>query len=221
MQVTRQAFTAARLAVHRSNAPYPWSVIGSRLQSRSVPPPSWTQRNLLSQCARYNAEGRFTGAAKDPPQESNNSQESEFSTTIAQQKEKQSQAPWHREGSDTPPVARQRSAGAMTKGIDGFRAFVRVLMYHLFRQTPYYPLPPPQTDHPSHNPRPQHRSQGRRTLSPPRPPATTPLVPRAPHPIRTPHRHHRPRRRKDPSRTFPSRRLPTRRDPPRQDKSRQ
>ncbi|KAI4166632.1 MAG: hypothetical protein LQ343_007887 [Gyalolechia ehrenbergii] len=88
MQVTRQAFTAARLAVHRSNAPYPW----------------------------YNAEGRFTGAAKDPPQESNNSQESEFSTTIAQQKEKQSQAPWHREGSDTPPVARQRSAGAMTKG---------------------------------------------------------------------------------------------------------
>ncbi|KAL9027650.1 MAG: hypothetical protein Q9196_003857 [Gyalolechia fulgens] len=93
MQMTREAFTAARLAVHRRNAPYAWNPFG--------------------QCARYNAGGRFPGAAKDHPQEGNNGQESDF---IAQQKEKQSQAPWHREGSDTPPVARQRSAGAMTKG---------------------------------------------------------------------------------------------------------
>ncbi|KAM0794713.1 hypothetical protein BDR22DRAFT_826670 [Usnea florida] len=35
---------------------------------------------------------------------------------IGQQKEKQNKAPWHREGSDLPPVARQRSAGAMIKG---------------------------------------------------------------------------------------------------------
>ena len=32
------------------------------------------------------------------------------------EKEKQRKAPWHREGSDIPPVARQRSAGAMVKG---------------------------------------------------------------------------------------------------------
>lgn len=31
-------------------------------------------------------------------------------------KERQIRAPWNREGSDVPPVARQRSAGAMTKG---------------------------------------------------------------------------------------------------------
>jgi len=35
---------------------------------------------------------------------------------VGQEKEKQTKAPWHREGSDIPPVARQRSAGAMTKG---------------------------------------------------------------------------------------------------------
>ena len=31
-------------------------------------------------------------------------------------KEKQVRTPWHREGVDTPPVRRQRSAGAMTMG---------------------------------------------------------------------------------------------------------
>ena len=31
-------------------------------------------------------------------------------------KDKQIRHPWNREGSDKPPVARQRSAGAMTKG---------------------------------------------------------------------------------------------------------
>ncbi|KAL8936431.1 MAG: hypothetical protein Q9216_004935, partial [Gyalolechia sp. 2 TL-2023] len=116
MQVTRRAFTAARLALHGSNASYAWSTPGLRLQPRPVHPRSWTQRIPFSQCARYNVEGRFTGAAKDPPQTSTDGQESDFNTAIAQQKEKQSQAPWHREGSDTPPVARQRSAGAMTKG---------------------------------------------------------------------------------------------------------
>lgn len=35
---------------------------------------------------------------------------------LEQEKEKQARAPWHREGADKPPVARQRSAGAMTKG---------------------------------------------------------------------------------------------------------
>ncbi|KAL9601942.1 MAG: hypothetical protein Q9219_002166 [cf. Caloplaca sp. 3 TL-2023] len=65
---------------------------------------------------RYNAEGRFTGAAKDLRDQNNDAQGSDLNTAIAQQKEKQTKAPWHREGSNTPPVARQRSAGAMTKG---------------------------------------------------------------------------------------------------------
>lgn len=35
---------------------------------------------------------------------------------IAEDQEKQRQAPWHREGSDRAPVNTQRQAGAMTKG---------------------------------------------------------------------------------------------------------
>ncbi|KAL6170881.1 hypothetical protein ACJQWK_03834 [Exserohilum turcicum] len=39
-----------------------------------------------------------------------------FAKKLREDKGKQIRTPWHREGSDTPPVARQRSAGAMTKG---------------------------------------------------------------------------------------------------------
>ena len=42
--------------------------------------------------------------------------ESTIEKAIGAEKEKQNKAPWHREGSDMPPVARQRSAGAMIKG---------------------------------------------------------------------------------------------------------
>lgn len=41
---------------------------------------------------------------------------SEFDKLVAQDKEKQIRTPWHREGSEKPPVSRPRSAGAMTKG---------------------------------------------------------------------------------------------------------
>lgn len=43
-------------------------------------------------------------------------QEAAFEGALDQQEEKQARTPWHREGSDTPPVARERSAGATTKG---------------------------------------------------------------------------------------------------------
>lgn len=43
-------------------------------------------------------------------------QGSKLDDAIAQEKEKQTRAPWHREGSNIPPVRRHRSAGAMTKG---------------------------------------------------------------------------------------------------------
>ncbi|KAJ4371190.1 hypothetical protein N0V83_004406 [Neocucurbitaria cava] len=39
-----------------------------------------------------------------------------FAKKLDEDKGKQIRTPWHREGSDKPPVARQRSAGAMTKG---------------------------------------------------------------------------------------------------------
>lgn len=42
--------------------------------------------------------------------------ESTQGSVTAREKEKQTKAPWHREGSDVPPVGRPRSAGAMAKG---------------------------------------------------------------------------------------------------------
>ena len=49
---------------------------------------------------------------QDPTQE----ELSHFDRAVAEDKNKQIRTPWMREGSDQPPVARQRSAGAMTKG---------------------------------------------------------------------------------------------------------
>ncbi|KAG8530913.1 uncharacterized protein KY384_004270 [Bacidia gigantensis] len=39
-----------------------------------------------------------------------------FEDAVGQEKEKQTRTPWHREGSQLPPVRRPRSAGAMVKG---------------------------------------------------------------------------------------------------------
>lgn len=39
---------------------------------------------------------------------------------IGEAKEKQARTPWHREGSDQPPVKRDRRASAMTKGESRF-----------------------------------------------------------------------------------------------------
>lgn len=40
----------------------------------------------------------------------------QIDNAIGEAKELQARTPWHREGSDKPPVKRMRSAGAMTKG---------------------------------------------------------------------------------------------------------
>ncbi|KAI9752993.1 MAG: CAAX farnesyltransferase (FTase) subunit beta [Chaenotheca gracillima] len=50
------------------------------------------------------------------PEESSPYLQRQLDDAIGDQKEKQARTPWHREGSDLPPVKRPRSAGAMTKG---------------------------------------------------------------------------------------------------------
>lgn len=119
MELTRRAFTVARPAIRLRNIPHFRQLARTRLHDyprKEVGPCKWRLKISFSHCARIHAEGRFTGAAKDLHQQSNDVQEPDLNTAIAQQKEKQTKAPWHREGSNTPPVARQRSAGAMTKG---------------------------------------------------------------------------------------------------------
>ena len=76
--------------------------------------------------------------------------ESTMEKAIGSEKEKQRRAPWHREGSDTPPVARQRSAGAMVKGS---RIFTRVstLTDAMPRKTIDNPVSPSQAHYTSYH----------------------------------------------------------------------
>lgn len=48
--------------------------------------------------------------------ESDDGFNSQIDNAINEEKELQARTPWHREGADQPPVRRNRSAGAMTKG---------------------------------------------------------------------------------------------------------
>lgn len=55
--------------------------------------------------------------AKDLNQQGIDEALSEFDDAVTEEgKDKQLRAPWHRQGAQEPPVRRQRSAGAMTKG---------------------------------------------------------------------------------------------------------
>ncbi|KAL2040807.1 hypothetical protein N7G274_006265 [Stereocaulon virgatum] len=63
------------------------------------------------------ARHRHLGLTSDIHASGQSRQEAAFERDIdKQQEDKQARTPWHREGSDAPPIARQRSAGAMTKG---------------------------------------------------------------------------------------------------------
>lgn len=94
-----------------------------------------------------------------PASELNNNvtqeEQQDFDQKVAQDKEKQIRTPWHREGSDLPPVSRQRSAGAMTKG--GCLCLPRqrrsALMSRLPRQTAHDPEPNAETHTPPHHQR--------------------------------------------------------------------
>jgi hypothetical protein len=65
-------------------------------------------------------EGSYDNSNARPASELNNKitqeEKDDFAKKLQEDKSKQIRTPWHREGSDKPPVARQRSAGAMTKG---------------------------------------------------------------------------------------------------------
>ncbi|KAI4249893.1 MAG: hypothetical protein LQ352_005499 [Teloschistes flavicans] len=117
--VTRRVSTALRFAVTSKQARVVWPVarIPCNLEQLPASYHSVLANNAsFSHSSRVRVEGRLTGAAKELHQKSNDANKTDLNTAIAQEKEKQTKAPWHREGSNVPPVARQRSAGAMTKG---------------------------------------------------------------------------------------------------------
>ena len=65
---------------------------------------------------RYQSTVSQSPIVKELNKKTMDEQESNLDDQLAQEKEKQTRTPWHREGAEKPPVARQRSAGAMTKG---------------------------------------------------------------------------------------------------------
>ncbi|KAL9121489.1 MAG: hypothetical protein Q9187_001955 [Circinaria calcarea] len=79
----------------------------------------YKHRRPSSTTTRHSANENYAQAARELNQKGLDQQESQVGEAISQEKqekEKQARTPWHRQGSDVPPVARPRSASAMTKG---------------------------------------------------------------------------------------------------------
>ena len=87
------------------------------------------QLRAFSIASRLRAEApkfeEYDNSNARPASELNNKitqeEKDDFARKLQEDKGKQIRTPWHREGSDKPPVARQRSAGAMTKGVYDWR----------------------------------------------------------------------------------------------------
>ena len=73
---------------------------------------------VISRKADYESQAKeLNKQGLDKQEESFHNQ---IDNAIGEAKELQARTPWHREGSDKPPVKRQRRAGAMTKGITDY-----------------------------------------------------------------------------------------------------
>ncbi len=80
--------------------------------SESTRSPFLNTTSLLNQSRKISSEQK----ARDLNQQGVDEALSDFDSAVAEDKEKQVRTPWHRQGVDEPPVRKQRSAGAMTKG---------------------------------------------------------------------------------------------------------
>jgi hypothetical protein len=92
-----------------------------RISTLRLTTPSSSQSRLLLSGPKtvYRQHVRFVSSAqkaRDLNQQGIDDQESSLDNALSEEREKQARTPWHREGADKPPVRRQRSAGAMTKG---------------------------------------------------------------------------------------------------------
>lgn len=114
-------------------------------------------------CTRIVREKKdYATRAKELNQKGLDDQEKGFNNqldnAIGEAKELQARTPWHREGSDKPPVKRARSAGAMTKGLSLLSCQYQNQVLNIYnRQTPHNPLAPPKAHPTPHNPRQKFR----------------------------------------------------------------
>lgn len=105
------------LAQLRSQAPI-ISTFRSRPQAHHLPLFGFSDRPFSG--TRIWRKDEYAEQAKALNQKGQDKHEAGFGnqidSAIGEAKELQARTPWHREGSDKPPVKRMRSAGAMTKG---------------------------------------------------------------------------------------------------------
>ena len=124
-------------------------------------------------------EGNYENSNARPASELNNNitqeEKDDFARKLQEDKGKQIRTPWHREGSDIPPVARQRSAGAMTKG--GVLAAVSISQTDVNRQATHDALTNAQDHSSSHNPGHELGPQRHRAACSTCPPTAAHLVP--------------------------------------------
>lgn len=99
-------------------------------------------------------------SSSQPASELNNNitqeENEDFDQRVAEDKGKQIRTPWHREGSDVPPVGRLRSAGAMTKGAQPASP-PETMTLMLYRQITHNTQPNAEIDPSTHDQRLQQR----------------------------------------------------------------
>ena len=91
--------------------------LGQNARSLTVKPYAYPQRPSIP-CRVPQDRRHITSEARARSlhEKANADELSEPDAEVEHHKKRQQERPWHREGVDQPPVRRQRSAGAMTKG---------------------------------------------------------------------------------------------------------
>ena len=96
----------------------------------------FSARLRLEEKNQYNYSSPNARPAKDLNHDVTKEEQEDYDRKLKNEvKERQIRAPWNREGSDTPPVARQRSAGAMKKGEYTLSRFERLVLTLWCRKT--------------------------------------------------------------------------------------
>lgn len=115
--LSQLAHTSAKLP---TSAPPTWVCIVSpslRRETRSFTSTSTSRlREKRGFDAATSTHSSYSQPAQDLSQDVYQVEKNHFDRIEEESKDKQMRSPWMREGSDKPPVARLRSAGAMTKG---------------------------------------------------------------------------------------------------------
>ena len=114
------ATSACSLSI-RAALPIPLSRCVVSIRPRSLPQTSWhpsriSPRLLHSSPTRPGDKKSPSQTASELNQQGLDFQEKGVKEKLEEAQENKIKTPWHRAGSDTPPVEQDGSAGAMTKG---------------------------------------------------------------------------------------------------------